>query len=389
MESKSGFQRTFLIFGSEDAGYDLGQKPSGHVRIECRDGRGKLWAVVHNLNGRDGKLSYKLYLVRMGRGNATAVYAGMFDIVQTKAELEWEFNPANVQKTGFDINGFDAAVVLAEHMDRENTRLQCPLAAYRNKKFEWRKDIELFLYKLNIYDNDTYQGAHHPAVNNFNTIEEVSPLKGEETSLLNNEGTLSEKTDHIEHITGYDGINPPIPMNTKCMYINGNTCGMYINTSGINPCNTCTLHSQRASVFENNEKREDLTKLKGTLDRNFEQSDPFHSRRSDYRWWKVTNPANLNNILYQNNIRSPLLFNPMVMMAHFKFRHLIVGIYTDKLKNKEYVVCGVPGMHMVDKRPFGELCKWVQAEGNKPKYGAFGYWIVYIDPWTGKILSLK
>jgi len=29
-----------------------------------------------------------------------------------------------------------------------------------------------------------------------------------------------------------------------------------------------------------------------------------------------------------------------------------------------------------------------QVDGNVPKYGAFGYWLVYINPNTGEILNV-
>jgi hypothetical protein len=130
----------------------------------------------------------------------------------------------------------------------------------------------------------------------------------------------------------------------------------------------------------------DLEGLEEELDKNFDISDPFHSRRSDYIWWRVTNPVNLNNMFYKNNIRSPLMFNPAVMMAHYKYKHLIIGVFTHKA-GQRYLVCGVPGMHMVDAGPFGEMSKWVQAEGNRVRYGAFGYWLVYLNPKDGKIIN--
>ena len=76
------------------------------------------------------------------------------------------------------------------------------------------------------------------------------------------------------------------------------------------------------------------------------------------------------------------------MMAHYRYRHLIIGIFHHKDTQKEYVVCGVPGMNMVDRKPFGDAGRWVQVEGNRPRYGAFGYWIIYIDPEDGRILTV-
>jgi hypothetical protein len=177
-------------------------------------------------------------------------------------------------------------------------------------------------------------------------------------------------------------------VDTGCLYLNGNICGAFLNTAPGNtsPCDACHVH--RGAPAEQVQSAGDLSRLKAILDGNFEESDPFHSKRSDYLWWKITNPVNLNNILYQNNIRSPLMFNPAVMLAHYKYHHLIVGIFTRK-DGKKFVVCGVPGMHMVDRKPFGDLSKWVQADGSKSRYGAFGYWLVYINPEDGKILNLN
>lgn len=487
MENKTTFQRNFFIFNVEDTGYDTGQKLSGHVRMEIREGRGKLWMAVQNLNTMEGRLCYKLYMIRVSKGMAVAVCPGVLSVKHNRAELEWEFDPQNVHKSGIKINDFELFAVLAEYADKNNIRLICPLAAYRDKKVEWRNTIEGLIYRqksisekafekevvsmypgkmeskyippetkpeFNSFNVFPYQNIQHPAIESTQQYKEESFEKDSEYNKLEpapedvpnreeeayqenedtnrgneevfpqnesvyhhteeaypkNEVAYTENKDAFpmdhEESFGNDEISSryekiPVqapyiasPVNSsrpdsKCLYMNGNMCGMYLSPAGVNPCNTCSIHAQASKASEIEEKRGDLVKLKGQLERNFEPGDPFHSKRSDYKWWKVSNPVNLNNILYQCNIRSPLLFNPMVMMAHFKYRHLIIGIYTDKVRKREYVVCGVPGMNMVDKRPFGELCKWIQAEGNRPRYGAFGYWIVYIDPGTGKILSLK
>jgi len=200
--------------------------------------------------------------------------------------------------------------------------------------------------------------------------EEAAPARQEDGTEAND----------VNYESGLKGIN------TECVYLNGNICGAFINNgSGSSPCNACRV-SRGAGTSSQERTTADLEKLQKDLDDNFETSDPFNSRRSDYKWWRVTNPVNLNNILYQNNIRSPLMFNPAVMMAHYKYRHLIIGIFMHR-NGKKYVVCGVPGMHMIDIKPFGEMNTWVQADGNRLRYGSFGYWLVYIDPENGRIMK--
>ena len=489
LDARTGFQRSFLIFMNEDSGYEAGQKPSGHVKQEVREGKGKLYAQVQNLRPGNGRFAYGLYLLRNGKDGVITVCAGQLAPEPNKAELEWSFDPRNVGGSGYSIEEFDSAVVLVEYADRPADTVICPLAAYKNKKVEWRSGLRTAIQKKKIeagnefkkvqpiaqgmYNNsaDSYAAAQwqqmkQPQVpplqmeymqeqktNQMPQTLQTFPLQTQELSefMLPQEETMNQQLPLEE------GLNPLLPqeeptqkqplmpqisqedllqkqplipqmpqeellqeqvqipqmqtqetvtqpsqeqanvqyqgvpgqVDTGCVYLNGNMCGAFVNsgTSVANPCDACRMHHGQTHLAA--PPAGDVIRLKEELDRYFEESDPFHSKRSDYMWWKVANPVNLNNLLYQCNIRSPLLFNPVVMMAHYKYRHLIIGIFQHKARQKQYVVCGVPGMHMVDRKPFGEMSRWVQMEGNRPKYGAFGYWLVYINPDDGKILNMS
>ena len=523
MEIKTDFQRIFLIFTNEDSGYESAQKPSGHVKIEVREGRGKLWASVQNLL-ESGRLGYRLYLINAASGRVEAVPVGPLMLSSGKGRLEWEFNPFDVANTGRRIEDFGVAAVLVEYRDRENKTVICPLAAYKGKKIPWRSGLAERMYiKASRQDAPAAQDAgrrtdssasKHARPEAWPVVsipQPDSPGVASSISIAAPEVKYPEKkeyaesgempdgsgaaADHQDRDTGLqdkvsansggldgifeygglsgnglldDGIQvdeaqgfitreeeqeepeeqenealkghntygreeenqytvpesiwmpkpdqslprdaeggevqaPPAfqqngqfmqypendgGLNTNCLYLNSNMCGAYVNAGAENPCARCTLHN-RPETAGSREEKGNVERLRAELDANFERYDPFHVKRSDYSWWKVTNPVNLNNILYQCNIRSPLLFNPAVMVSHFKYKHLIIGIYTDRSREREYVVCGVFGMHMVDRKPFGDMCRWVQTEGTRPRYGAFGYWIVYLDPATGKILNLK
>jgi hypothetical protein len=134
---------------------------------------------------------------------------------------------------------------------------------------------------------------------------------------------------------------------------------------------------------------DNLPSLKDELDKSFEGFNPFKMKSKNFKWWKINSPGYLNNILFRHNIKTYLLFNPKVMLAHYKYRYIIFGIRIDRHSGKEYLICGVPGVYSIDENPFGNIGSWAQIEGYKPKYGAFGYWIILIDPRTGKLLRLK
>ena len=132
-----------------------------------------------------------------------------------------------------------------------------------------------------------------------------------------------------------------------------------------------------------------LDSLKEDLDRCFESYNPFKGRIKGINWWKINSPGYLNNLLFKNNIKTYLLFNPKVLLANFKYRHVLFGMQMDKGVNRFQLICGVPGVYNIDENPFGTASTWVQTDGIKPKYGAFGYWLVLIDARSGKIHKLK
>jgi hypothetical protein len=141
---------------------------------------------------------------------------------------------------------------------------------------------------------------------------------------------------------------------------------------------------------EDEEKRgPELEKLERILNRDFQKANPFRRTRSDYDWWKVESPVHLNNVLHFCGIKAPLLFSNDVMALHYRYGHLITGIFRDAENACWFVVCGIPAAFMIDPSPFGNMCRWVRAGGQRPGYGSMGYWLVYVDPHTGNILKIN
>jgi hypothetical protein len=223
-------------------------------------------------------------------------------------------------------------------------------------------------------------------------MSDVKPMSKDNNSDIENTAQTVDTANYKQQVqqppgTVYNYPGSMSNLNTECVYLNGNICGAVINNMNTaSPCSSCHLNRHSAPGPSEVQEEGNLNGLEDELDKSFDVCDPFHSRRSDYIWWRVTNPLNLNNMFYQNNIRSPLMFNPAVMMAHYKYKHLIVGVYTHKT-GQRYIICGVPGMYMVDPKPFGEMSKWVQAEASRKRYGAFGYWLIYINPKDGRVIN--
>ena len=154
---KTGFYRKYLIFANEDTGYEAGRKPSGHVKLEVRDGKGKLRSVIHNIRPGNGAFDYALYLLCADGRFTERVKAGVFRMENVKGELEWPFDPLDAGKSGCGIDKFNVFAVIVEHADKrypddQRVRMHaggviCPLAAYANKRTDWRSIFESLPFK--------------------------------------------------------------------------------------------------------------------------------------------------------------------------------------------------------------------------------------------------
>ena len=142
MEKRLKYQRFFMIFNKEDAGYEAGGNPSGYLKIEVRDGRGKLTVSVQNLRELQGGYMYAAYLLAGNNGRIMPVRIGVVPLANGKGDIKWEFDSYNVADTKLTIDKFEVAVLLVEDSNKMDDRVICPLAAYKDKKVEWRKALK-------------------------------------------------------------------------------------------------------------------------------------------------------------------------------------------------------------------------------------------------------
>lgn len=408
----------------EDRGYGTDQDPSGYVKIEVREDKGKMTIVVQNLREAPEKYGYRAIILKSDENEICFASIGDFEVQRNRGELQWEFNPSNVGLKGFSINEFSAVAILLDKKSNGDNILICPLVAYKDKKVAWKGKLTDILYNRASRDIENEGGTFEkkdvfskylggleskyipevkmPQRNNEIIVEnqsKVEPKPEPEPENRFSNDTVDEPEYTTEEKSGDKGdraksIEEESPeINEKnvntCNVKDKKACISQSNIRGYNPCANCYMSIDKKNAAPVDAGVVSIEKLKENLTKCFETCNPFGSKRRDYIWWKISNPVYLNNVLYQCNIRSPLLFNPRVMTAHFKYRHLIFGIYTDSIKRREYIVCGAPGVYNTNDRPFGDMCKWVQIEGNRPRQGAFGYWLAYVEPKSGKLLNIN
>ncbi|MCX7745282.1 MAG: hypothetical protein N2645_00100 [Clostridia bacterium] len=497
MENK--FQRSFLIFSQEDRGFGNVKEPSGYIKIEVKDNKGRISVSVQNLKeGPD--LVYKVYIIKSSEKSFVPVCIGTLAIEKNRGDFNYDFDPSNVKMSGLPVQDFNIAAVLLEVKGKENREIICPLAAYKDRKVSWREQVKEVLLrkeqevkakeikKVNEVSNQT-AGKPQSKVPDAGTIKEKSPEELQEQTpikadsdnaeLINKEvpatkeevaknentppaaGEIASKeekgekeeplpnlgdeqvgmetgmqdqqtesqeigTKEIENTENIENENPDTKeqesknqeneivkissendfnkfetyLNYQTQSMNENMVNTFENTvqncnfqcnngelpDSLNGCSKCEQYYTKS---QSSGMERDGSTLKDHFNSNFEQCKPFRSNRRDYSWWRVKNLIYLNTILYKFNIRIPILYNPGILMAHFKYKHLLIGVYKDLAKRKEYVVFGIPAVFNVDEKPLGGIGRWVQMDGGTPKFGDFGYWLLYVETKTGKLLNLS
>jgi len=124
--------------------------------------------------------------------------------------------------------------------------------------------------------------------------------------------------------------------------------------------------------------------LEQLFESKFESFSPFKSPASGYMWWRIDNLSDADSIVPAFKT----LLTRKALIAFDNYQHIIVGTYQNIDLRQKYVVMGIPGLYNVDAEPVDNTrCLWVCVEGGAVSYGSFGYWLVFIESSTGKILT--
>lgn len=396
------YQRQFLIFEEEDQGYGTSATPSGYAKIEIKNGKGRLNVFVQNLKPMGNESPYRVYFIKKSGNHAKHVLIGDIVFSRSNGQMILDFDPDNIKNSGLSLNDFD---VISIGTITDNNRIIWPLCAYRNEKIKWNKHVTSLIQTDNKQSDKILPKSD-------NSVNVISKYNADITSVYNagdkkesnvipyptEDAKVESEGEEYQELVYKDkeSVEPPQKsINTQNQYtdkaadcpvepLGVHKCAQSLNQQH---CANCYLHDLQKAKKTQEIRKGDMNQLRNELDTYFERYCPFNNRRKDYIWWKVNSPVYLNNILHQFDIKAAILFNPKVLMTHFKYRHLIVGIYKDKRTEKDYMVYGVPGAYKIDEKPFGDICRWVQVEGAQLRYGAFGYWLVYIDPISGMTLG--
>ncbi len=416
---KFGYQRIYFILKEEDRGFDSGGKPSGHVKIEVRDGEGKLDAFISNLKQKDETI-YKLYLVKLLPDRAIAADVGILEENKGSLVKKSSFNAESYLGPGIGANEIDMAIVCA--VGNQGKAHAFPLIGFKDKKQPWRNQMDIAISNILYAKVQKYVPEAESIEIRIETEKEEAsePHRTNDIRLRNVDVNVNVTPNDDVKTDVRDDVKPDIDTGVETYAETGPEPDRIVNadvdvksnnvvdetanidvkiTSNVdaNDVNDVNVESNVDSNKEQKDGRknsepnieDDIAKLEELYDQVFERMEPFGRSRTDYTWWKVDNPVRLNDCLFSANISAPMIFNREVIAAHNKYKYMLSGIYKDIGEGKKLLVFGIPGTYNFDPRPYRNMCRWVQAESGTGHPGVFGYWLIYLDPYSKRILLLE
>ena len=194
------YRRYFIILDREDSGFDNkpGKSPKGYTKIEIKNGKGLLSHFVQNLkyNEKDPYI-YRGYLI--GTAENQPIYADSGSIVidqQGKGELNWRFDPENVDGKGNPIDAFNVIAIVGEKLGAVSAAVTAPLVGFMDKKkVPWKN---AFMGKVSSQSQGVEEKPVEPIAEKLNV--EIEKTEAEDIHLLKEMEWDIEKTSVTEAV---------------------------------------------------------------------------------------------------------------------------------------------------------------------------------------------
>ena len=423
------YRRFFVILENENLGNDKkDQQPKGHAKFEIKNEKGMLTLNCQNLKAfKEKNVRYRWYLLNTKNDEPVVVDIGPMEVDPNgKGELTWEFIADNVKASKSEIDQFNIITLLVEAIGDKKI-LEAPLVGYIEKdkeKIDWKGMLEKRLYgeftleskKANMRNTEV---KNQELIPNFNLkeIKQEEPVKEEkitevpkETTPLKEKSTYSfeEFSDEFKKSIKEENIITP----AKPIMIDQEKpqqpearpqTQQETNDIGHIPAveyNFNTVASEAKPVIDANQKDTVQTYIESTL-KMFPQVYPFEENLRNYQWWQL--PYNYQTmyraympfIAYIEGMRYPNYYFPYQYPSEYQrliymHQHYIFGICYDQDKKTKHYVYGIPGRRVITDQPYGGttgFVYWNSCNKQSKDDSAAGYWLMHVDPVSGKITT--
>ena len=374
--------------------------PKGHAKVEVRGNKG---IINFNLDNCELEEHYRVYLIKEKNGTIYEEDLGrIFTDERGRCKANITLNLRELESKGLLIDKIDAIlirrgiyVLLGGYIDKDNKVIGRLI-----KQLTWEEDKEISTTEPEVEEDikEVYDLQKEDLIEE--SIEEVVEEGIEKTPDFPKEELLEEiEYETIKEDEKEDEIVKEEAIEEKIMEeeeVEGEEFQEEVEEE-------ITIEEKENQEYSYNESYENLEYARRLQHKNqmtnyilsilrfFPQVEPLKIYLHNYSWWRIdddgTEPYRgflpYYNYLMSSDYKYPFLHNSTTCINQIrKYGHYLFGLYKERQEAKFYVY-GVPGRFTPDEHPFKGITgfnTWYDS------IDGIGYWILYIDPITGKVI---
>lgn len=187
------YERFFIMFKPALTAYSIeNQEIKGYMKIEIRDGKGRITTYIQGLKPLKNNEMYRIYLISANSDNSLGIPVGWLETdSRGRGEHKYEFNPDNIENSGLSIEKFNVAAISIKG-DNIN-EFTFPVVGYKEREILWKNNFKEFSLKEELSAKktvDTLENSkkEQKKINNIKTPE------NSENIILNQEKPNSTNT---------------------------------------------------------------------------------------------------------------------------------------------------------------------------------------------------
>lgn len=252
--------------------------------------------------------------------------------------------------------------------------------------------------ELTDEDNRYYEDIEKAEVKEVQEVE-TNEIEGKPAQMFEENSSEEEPTKKKEHDKSEEVVEP-ILQESQNNQINQPAVEPEINEEQVIPWSqqfSQGIYNQQYNSYQSMEyirrlnNKNQMTSYILSILKFFPQVQPLKVYLHGYTWWRIDDDgSNSNrgflpyyNYLFSANYKYPFLYNSTTCMNQImKYGHYLFGLYKEGNEVKYYVYA-IPGKFIIKEHPFKGITgfnTWYES------IDGIGYWILYIDPMTGKVI---
>ena len=366
--------------------------PKGHGKIEIRGAKG---TISLNLENCEAERDYRVYLLRDKEGEVyeldlCRIITDERGITRTDINL----NLRDLELGGFSIDKIDAILIrrgmhilLGGYIDNNNGTIERFI-----KTLILEEDIPVKLDKIEeteepLVEESLKLSTELPLMDEPQVIiENIEELPAEEITIIEEPAELTD-VEELQELPSIDlEATETIKSSSEEMHDN-----LIEDIEGANEIEPDPSTYQSLEYFRRLNHKNQMTSYILNILSFFPYVQPLKMYIHGYSWWRIENDGTDSykgflpyyNYLMSSNYKYPFLNNSTTCLNLIrKYGHYLFGMYKEG-KETKYYIYGVPGKFTVEEHPFKGITgfsTWYES------FDEIGYWILYIDPMTGKII---